>query len=148
MCRIRSRGPQSYRNNSYDCDGYQAKPRCQFYPCLNGSAHLAGLAFRPTATTFKGSFSFVAWRRIAVCVRLSFAAMVALSFEASIDDRSSSSSSGAHKILLGIHYFAFAFNPSFDKPASEETAPAMENWSRQPSRFLPGQIWGLGPEVG
>ena len=58
--------------------------------------------------------------------------MVAISFEASIDDRSSSSSSGAHKILRGIHYFAFAFNPNFDKPASEETAPAMENWSRQP----------------
>jgi hypothetical protein len=38
--------------------------------------------------------------------------MVAISFEASIDDRSSSSSSGAHKILRGIHYFAFAFNPA------------------------------------
>jgi hypothetical protein len=145
MWRIRSRGPQPYRNNSCDCDGYQAKPRCQFYPCLNGSAHLAGFAFSPTATTFKGSFSFVALRRIAVCVRLSFAAMVALSFEASIDDRSSSSSSGAHKILRGTIILPSPLTPVSTmrkRPQPWRTGAA------NPSRFPSGQIWGLGPEVG
>ena len=56
----------------------------------------------------------MALRRIAVCVRLSFLAMVAISFEASIDDRSSSSSSGVHKKLRGTVIFAFS---PLDKPA-------------------------------
>ena len=116
MWRIRSRGPQSYRNNSHDRDCYKAKPRSKFYPCLNSWAHLAGIAFSPTATTFKGSFSFAALRRIAVCVRLSFLAMVAISFEASIDDRSSSSSSGVHKKLRGT-LIPLRLQPQFDKPA-------------------------------
>jgi len=147
MWRIRSRGPQPYRNNSCDCDGYQAKPRCQFYPCLNGSAHLAGFAFSPTATTFKGSFSFVALRRIAVCVRLSFLAMVAISFEASIDDRSSSSSSGVHKILRGTITSPSPLTPARQAGIWNGNGPSHgdQPWrtgAANPSRFPSGQSWG------
>jgi hypothetical protein len=51
MCRIWSRGPQPYRNNSHDRDGNKAKPRCQLYPCLNRSAHLESFAFSPSSTS-------------------------------------------------------------------------------------------------
>jgi hypothetical protein len=45
--------------------------------------------------------------------------------------------------------FPLRLQPQLDKPAFEtETAPAMENWSRQPITVSPGQIWGLGPEAG
>ena len=64
----------------------------------------------------------MALRRIAFCVRLSFLAMVAISFEASIDDRSSSSSSGVHKRLCGT---LFRLQPQLASRAFEtETAPS------------------------
>jgi hypothetical protein len=56
-------------------------------------------AFRPdsTATIFNRSFIFEALRRIAVCVRLSSLAMVAISLAANIDARSLLISSGVHE---------------------------------------------------
>ena len=92
------------------------------YPIDEKAFVISPSAF-PTATTFNGSFSFAALRRIAVCVRLSFLAMVAISFEASIDDRSSSSSSGVHKKLRGT-----VISPSA---------------ARQAGGWLPVQIFSL-----
>src|SRR6476661_8995555 len=74
-------------------------------------------AFSPTATTFKGSFSFVALPRIALRVRLSCLAIVGLSFEDSIKDRSLSSSSGVHKGLRGTIDCPLSPQPQLNQPA-------------------------------
>ena len=99
-------------------------------------------AFSPNATSFNGSFSFAALSRIAFCVRLSCLAIVAISFEDIIKDRSLSSSSGVHKGLRGTT-FRLRVKPQLDKPAFKtETAPAMENWSRQPVTVSPWSSLG------
>ena len=82
-------------------------------------------AFSPTATTFKGSFSFTALSRIALGVRLSCLAIVGISFEDSTKDRSLSSSSGVHKGLRGT--------------ILTETAPARP-WA---AFFFGKELWGF-----